>query len=67
MTTKRISVSEEVYSLLERMRLPGERLDQTILRLCGIKARGTEFNATFEEALDDIAKEDAQLLRRLAK
>lgn len=67
MTTKRISVSEEVYGLLERMRLPGERLDQTILRLCGIKARGKEFNATFDEALDDITKEDAQLLRRLAQ
>ena len=67
MTTKRISVSEEVYGLLERMRLPGERLDQTILRLCGIKPRGKELNAAFDEALDDITKEDAQLLRRLAQ
>jgi len=45
------------------MRLPGEKLDDTILRLFGIKARGKDF----EKALDDVVSEDAELLEKLAK
>lgn len=63
MTSRTISVSEEVYLLLEKMRLPGEKLDDTILRLFGIKARGKDF----EKALDDVVSEDAELLEKLAK
>ncbi len=63
MTTRTISVSEEVYQLLEKMRLPGERLDDTILRLCGVKPRGE----AFERALDEVVREDRDLLERLAK
>ncbi len=66
MTIKTIPVSEEVYKLLERLRLPGERYDDTILRLAGIKARGKDFDKTFKEALDAVVKEDAELLERLA-
>ena len=67
MTTKIISISEEVYQLLEKMRLPGERLDDTILRLCGVKARGNDLSSAFEKALDDVVSEDADLLERLAQ
>ncbi|MHA1928929.1 MAG: antitoxin VapB family protein [Candidatus Thorarchaeota archaeon] len=67
MTTKTISISEEVYQLLEKMRLPGERLDDTILRLCGVKTRGRDFNREFEKALDEVISEDADLLDRLAQ
>lgn len=67
MTTKTISISQEVYDLLERLRLPGERLDETILRLCGIKARGKDFDARFNEALEEVIKEDAELLEKLAQ
>ena len=49
------------------MRLPGERLDDTILRLCGVKARGKDFNNAFEKALDEVVNEDADLLERLAQ
>ena len=66
LTTKNISISEEVYNLLEKMRFPGERLDDTILRLCGIKARGKDFDVTFKKALDEVVNEDAELLERLA-
>jgi predicted CopG family antitoxin len=62
-TTRTISISEEVYQLLEKMRLPGERLDDTILRLCGVGTRGEDF----ERALDEVMKEDRELLERLAK
>ena len=48
------------------MRFPGERLDDTILRLCGIKARGKDFDVTFKKALDEVVNEDAELLERLA-
>lgn len=67
LTTKTISISEEVYKLLEKIRLPGERLDSTILRLCGVKARGKQFNDTFKKALDEVVKEDSELLEKLAQ
>lgn len=67
LTTKTISISEEVYQLLEKIRLPGERLDDTILRLCGVKTRGENFNIAFEKALDEVASEDSDLLARLAQ
>ena len=66
-TTRTIPVSEEVYKLLEKLRLPGERYDDTILRLAGIKARGKDFDRAFKEALDAVVKEDAELLERLAQ
>ena len=66
LTTKTISISEELYQLLEKMRLPGERFDDTILRLCGVKARGKDFEASFEKALNEVVSEDAELLERLA-
>jgi predicted CopG family antitoxin len=67
LTTKTISISEEVYELLEKMRLPGERIDDTILRLCGVKNRGKDFDVVFEKALDEVVKEDSELLKRLAQ
>ncbi len=67
LTTKTISISEEVYQLLEKIRLPGERLDDTILRLCGVKARGKNFDSAFEKALDEVVNEDSDLLERLAQ
>ncbi|MGY5876527.1 MAG: antitoxin VapB family protein [Candidatus Thorarchaeota archaeon] len=67
MTTKTISISEEVYKLLEKMRLPDERLDDTILRLCGVKPRGKDFEISFKKALDEVVKEDSALLERLAQ
>ncbi|MGY5853706.1 MAG: antitoxin VapB family protein [Candidatus Thorarchaeota archaeon] len=67
MTIKTISISEEVYNLLEKMRLPGERLDDTILRLCGIKPRGKDFDVAFKKAIDEVIEEDSVLLERLAK
>ncbi|MHA1780928.1 MAG: antitoxin VapB family protein [Candidatus Thorarchaeota archaeon] len=66
MTTKTISIAQEVYDLLEKLKLPGERLDDTILRLCGIKPRGNNFDKRFDEALGKILKEDVELLERLA-
>ncbi len=66
MVTKTISVSEEVYQLLEKMRLPDERLEDTILRLCGVRARGKGFDRALRKALDDVVAEDAELLKRLA-
>lgn len=53
--------------MLEKMRLPGERLDETILRLCGVRPRGDDFDETFERALDEVVREDRELLERLAK
>jgi len=67
LTTKTISISEEVYELIEKMRLPGERIDDTILRLCGVKARGKHFDAAFKKALDEVVKEDSELLEKLAQ
>ena len=67
MTTKTISISEEVYELLEKMRLPGERIDDTILRLCGVKERGKDYDLAFEKALDEVVKNDSELLKRLAQ
>ncbi len=66
LTTKTISISEELYRLLEKMRLPGERFDDTILRLCGVKARGKDFEASFGKVLNEVVSEDADLLERLA-
>lgn len=66
MTIRTIPISEEVYKLLEKLRLPGEQYDDTILRLAGIKARGKDFDKVFKEALDEVVKEDAYLLERLA-
>lgn len=63
MTSRTISVPEEVYLLLEKMRLPGEKVSDTILRLFGIKARAKDF----EKALDEVVSEDAELLEKLAK
>lgn len=37
MTSKTISVTENVYNLLKRMRLRGESFGDTIARLCGTK------------------------------
>ncbi len=67
MTSRTISISEEVYQLLEKMRLPGEKFGDTILRLCGVKSRGKDFEASFEKALDEVVSEDAELLQRLAQ
>ena len=67
MTIKTISISEEVYELLERLKLPGERYDDIILRLAGIKARGKDFDKTFKEALDEVVNNDADLLEKLAQ
>jgi predicted CopG family antitoxin len=66
-TIKTIPISEEVYELLERLRLPGERYDDTILRLAGIKSRGKDFDKAFKEALDEVVKDDAELLEKLAQ
>ena len=66
-TIKTIPISEEVYELLEKLKLPGERYDDTILRLAGIKARGKDFEKTFKEALDEVVKDDADLLEKLAQ
>jgi len=66
-TIKIIPISEEVYELLEKLKLPGERYDDTILRLAGIKARGKDFDKAFKEALDEVVKEDAELLEKLAQ
>ncbi len=66
-TIRTIPISEEVYELLERLKLPGERYDDTILRLAGIKARGKDFEKTFKEALDEVVKDDADLLEKLAQ
>ncbi len=66
MTTRTIPISEEVYRLLEKLKLPGERFDDTILRLCGVKAsRGQD--KSFKKALDEVIKDDAELLERLAQ
>jgi hypothetical protein len=67
LTTNKKPVSEQVRDALDKMRLPGERLDQTILRLAGAKDPGSELDAAFDKALESVAKEDAQLLRRLAQ
>ena len=67
MTTRTIPISEEVYELLEKLKIPGERYDDTILRLAGIKARGKDFDKTFKKALDEVVKEDAELLEKLAQ
>jgi len=41
LASKTISVTEEVYNLLKKMRLPGESFGDTIARLCRLKtARG---------------------------
>jgi predicted CopG family antitoxin len=37
MTSKTISVTEDVYNLLRKMRLPGESFGETIARLCRLK------------------------------
>jgi predicted CopG family antitoxin len=37
MTSKTISVTESVYNLLKKMRLPGESFGDTIARLCRTK------------------------------
>ena len=66
-TTRTIPISEEVYELLEKLKIPGERYDDTILRLAGIKARGKDFDKTFKKALDEVVKEDAELLEKLAQ
>ena len=66
MTTRTITISEEVYRLLEKLKLPGERFDDTFLRLCGIKASKSGDTA-FKEALDEVIKDDAELLERLAQ
>ena len=66
MTTRTIPISEEVYRLLEKLKLPGERFDDTILRLCGIKASKSN-DAAFKEALDEVIKDDAELLEKLAQ
>ncbi|MBE0525990.1 MAG: antitoxin VapB family protein [Candidatus Thorarchaeota archaeon] len=64
---KTIPISEEVYELLEKLKRPGERYDDVILRLAGIKGRGKDFNETFKEALDEVVEEDAELLEKLAQ
>jgi len=66
-TIRTIPISEEVYELLERLKLPGERYDDTILRFAGIKARGKDFDKAFKEALDEVVKDDAELLEKLAQ
>jgi len=37
LASKTISVTEEVYNLLKKMRLPGESFGDTIARLCRMK------------------------------
>ena len=49
------------------MRLPGERIDDTIFRLCGIKKRDPDFESRFRKALDEVVREDSELLERLAQ
>jgi len=66
-TIKTIPISEEVYDLLEKLKLPGERYDDTILRLCGIKARDKDFDVAFKKALDEVVNKDAELLEKLAQ
>ena len=67
MSTKTISISEKLYNFLEKMRLPGERIDDTIFRLCGIKKRDPDFESRFRKALDEVVREDSELLERLAQ
>jgi predicted CopG family antitoxin len=67
LVTRTISISEEAYRLLEKMKLPGEELEDTILRLCGVKSRGRGFDKTLRKALDEVVTEDADLLKRLAR
>ncbi|NWF96914.1 MAG: hypothetical protein HXY34_12300 [Candidatus Thorarchaeota archaeon] len=67
MTMKTIAVSEEVYQLLMKIKLPEEELEDTILRLCGVRARGRDFDSTFQRALEEVIAEDAELLKRLAQ
>ncbi len=63
MTDRTISISEEFYGILQKLKLPGENLEDTILRLSGLRSRG----ADFEKALDKVLTEDAELLERLAQ
>ncbi|MBD3407485.1 MAG: hypothetical protein GF411_15310 [Candidatus Lokiarchaeota archaeon] len=65
MASKTITISEEVYDLLEKMLLPGEKIEDAILRLCGIKSR--LHDSDFEKGLEKIINEDTELLKRLAK
>jgi len=68
MTSKTISVTEEVFRLLSRMKLPGESFSQTIRRLIR-RSRISEcaglWSGLREEELEDIRRQ-IRLLRQRA-
>lgn len=67
MTTKTISIQEEVYELLKKFKRADESFGDTILRLCGLESAKGKIGLEFEKAVDEIFKEDRELLERLAQ
>jgi predicted CopG family antitoxin len=59
MTSKTISIKEEVYNLLKSMKLPHESFDEVILRLCkNYTAKNLLKWLDSTDAWEDMSKED---------
>ncbi|RDE10887.1 MAG: antitoxin [Candidatus Thorarchaeota archaeon] len=63
MTSKTISVTEDVYNLLRKMRLPGESFGDTINRLCKSKTSlSLRIWAESSDGWSDLTPEEATRL-----
>ncbi len=63
MTSRTISVTEDVYNLLKKMRLPGESFGDTIVRLCRSKTSAAMLVwAESSSGWSDLTDEEAALL-----
>jgi len=65
MTSKTISVTEEVYELLSRLKLPNESLGDVIKRLCEEKTANSLIRWISEKLLwSDMSKEEYEQIKR---
>ena len=63
MASKTISVREEVYNLLKKMKLPGESFGDTIFRLCRSKtSRALSLWAKTSEGWSDMSEEEIRII-----
>jgi len=63
MTSRTISVTEDVYNLLKKMRLPGESFGDAIVRLCRSKTSAAVLLwAESSSGWSDLSDQEASLL-----
>jgi len=64
MTSKTISVTEDVYNLLRKMKLPGESFGKTINRLCRYKTSvSLRLWAESSKGWSDLSSDEVAMLK----